>query len=54
MLVGVAPGVFAEEPYPSRPLTLVVPFPPGGIADMTGRPVAAALEKVLKGQVGVG
>lgn len=38
----------AQEAFPSRPLTMVVPFPPGGVADVTGRPTAAALEKVLK------
>jgi tripartite-type tricarboxylate transporter receptor subunit TctC len=43
----------AQEPYPSRPITLVAPFPPGGVADLTARPVAAALEKVLKNPVGV-
>jgi tripartite-type tricarboxylate transporter receptor subunit TctC len=43
----------ADEPYPSRPITLVAPFPPGGVADLTARPVAAAMEKVLKNPVGV-
>jgi tripartite-type tricarboxylate transporter receptor subunit TctC len=27
---------------------MIVPFPPGGVADITGRPTAVALEKVLK------
>ena len=40
--------VFAQETYPSRPITLIVPFPPGGVADITGRPTATALEKMLK------
>src|SRR5439155_10974926 len=43
----------AQEPYPSRPISLVVPFPPGGVADLTARPVAVAMEKVLKQPVGV-
>jgi len=38
----------AQEVYPSRPISMIVPFPPGGVADITGRPTAAALEKVLK------
>jgi tripartite-type tricarboxylate transporter receptor subunit TctC len=38
----------AQDAYPSRPVTMVVPFPPGGVADQTGRPVAAGLEKVFK------
>jgi tripartite-type tricarboxylate transporter receptor subunit TctC len=38
----------ADEPFPTRPITIVNPFPPGGQADLSGRPLAAALEKVLK------
>jgi tripartite-type tricarboxylate transporter receptor subunit TctC len=43
----------AQEAYPSRPITLVAPFPPGGVADLTARPVAAAMERVLKNPVAV-
>jgi tripartite-type tricarboxylate transporter receptor subunit TctC len=39
--------VHAQEMFPSRPVTLVVPFPPGGMADLSARPLAAALEKQL-------
>jgi len=52
-LLAVVPGAAAQEPYPSRPITVVAPFPPGGVADLTARPVAAAMEKVLKSPVGV-
>src|SRR5882672_7931042 len=38
----------ADEIFPSRPITIVNPFPPGGQADLTGRPLAAAMERVLK------
>ena len=38
----------AQEKFPSHPVTMIVPFPPGGVADQTGRPLAAAMEKVLK------
>jgi tripartite-type tricarboxylate transporter receptor subunit TctC len=38
----------AQDKYPDRPITMVVPFPPGGVADLTGRPVAAAMERILK------
>jgi tripartite-type tricarboxylate transporter receptor subunit TctC len=43
----------AQDAYPSRPISIVAPFPPGGVADLTARPVAAAMEKVLKNPVGV-
>src|SRR6185436_20086890 len=43
----------AQEAYPSRAVTMIVPFPPGGVADITGRPTAAALEKVLKQPVSI-
>lgn len=38
----------AQEDYPSRPITMVVPFPPGGVADAVGRPVAEAMGRYLK------
>ena len=41
-------SAFAQDAYPSRPITMIVPFPPGGVADITGRPTAAAMEKLLK------
>jgi tripartite-type tricarboxylate transporter receptor subunit TctC len=42
---------FAQDAYPSRPITMVVPFPPGGVADLTGRPTAFAMEKFLKQRI---
>jgi len=38
----------AQEVYPSRPVTIVAAFPPGGLADLTARPLAAALERILR------
>jgi len=53
-LVGISGGgVAAQEAFPNRAITIVAPFPPGGVADLTARPVAAALEKTLKAPVGV-
>jgi tripartite-type tricarboxylate transporter receptor subunit TctC len=46
-LVAAGPAA-ADEAYPSRPITIIVPFPPGGIADLTARPLAAALERGFK------
>jgi tripartite-type tricarboxylate transporter receptor subunit TctC len=39
------------QSFPDRPVTMIVPFPPGGIADITGRPLAVSMSKVLGQQV---
>jgi len=44
----IAPGLQAQVAYPTKPITMIAPFPPGGIADIVGRPLAAAMEKTLK------
>ncbi len=46
--MAIAGGALAQEPYPSRTVTLIIPFPPGGVAEITGRPTAMAMEKILK------
>ena len=45
-LVG-GPG-FAEDAYPTHAITLINPFPPGGAADVVGRPFAAMMEPLVK------
>jgi tripartite-type tricarboxylate transporter receptor subunit TctC len=47
-LLPLASGAAAQEPYPTRPVTIVAPYPPGGAADLTARPFAPALERALK------
>ncbi len=38
----------SPDSYPNRPVTLVVPYPPGASTDMLGRVVAAGLSEQLK------
>ena len=45
-LLVVAPAA-AQESYPAKPIALVVPFPPGGVADIVARPVADAMGRFL-------
>ena len=37
----------AQDAYPSKPVNMLVPFPPGGVADTVGRPVAEAMGRAL-------
>jgi tripartite-type tricarboxylate transporter receptor subunit TctC len=37
----------SAQSYPSRPITLIVPFPPGGLTDVTGRLVAEGMRQTL-------
>jgi tripartite-type tricarboxylate transporter receptor subunit TctC len=43
----VSATVAGQETYPSKPIALIVPFPPGGVADIVGRPVADAMSRSL-------
>ena len=45
--LAVAPAVQAQAGFPSRPISLLVPFAPGGIADLTARAVAEHMAKSL-------
>jgi tripartite-type tricarboxylate transporter receptor subunit TctC len=46
-LAACAPVAAQAPAWPSRPITLIVPFPPGGLADIVARPVAEALARDL-------
>jgi tripartite-type tricarboxylate transporter receptor subunit TctC len=43
--------VSASDPYPSKPIRLIIPFPPGGSNDIVGRLIAAKLSESLGKQV---
>jgi len=47
-LAAFAAASLAIAQYPDRPITMIVPFPPGGVADTVARPVADALSRELK------
>jgi tripartite-type tricarboxylate transporter receptor subunit TctC len=37
----------AQSTWPAKPITMIVPFPPGGLADLVARPVAEAMAREL-------
>jgi len=37
----------AQETYPAGPITIINPFPPGGVAELVGRPFAAMLARLI-------
>ena len=47
-LMMVAGTAGADDAFPTRVITIVNPFPPGGSVDLTGRPLAASMERILK------
>jgi len=46
-LVAAAGLAFAQSAFPTHAVTMIVPFPPGGLADTVGRPVAEAMSRDL-------
>src|SRR5256885_9285809 len=49
LLAALAAGAaVAQDAFPSKPITMIVPFPPGGVADIVGRPLASVMQKSLK------
>ncbi len=47
VLLAAAFAASAQETYPSRPITLVVPNPPGGMNQITAQPLAVVMEKMV-------
>ena len=45
--IALAPGPLRAQAWPERPITLVVPYAPGGYTDLTARLTARYLEKAL-------
>src|SRR5712671_150030 len=43
----MAAGVIHAQPFPSRPLKIIVPFPPGGAADVTSRVLGEHMAQAL-------
>ncbi|MEO8203444.1 MAG: tripartite tricarboxylate transporter substrate binding protein [Betaproteobacteria bacterium] len=41
-------AALAQDAYPTKPVSVVVPFSPGGISDVIGRPFVHSLGKALK------
>src|SRR5499433_3525881 len=43
-----ATPAFAQEAFPSHAITIINAFPPGGANDLVTRPIASALEPIVK------
>ena len=47
MLGGAAFGARAQASWPSRPIRVIVPYPPGGVSDLVTRAIAERLSAAL-------
>lgn len=50
-LMAAMPTVHAQDAWPSRPIRMVVPFPPGGSSDILGRLMAEQMGKLLNANI---
>jgi tripartite-type tricarboxylate transporter receptor subunit TctC len=46
--LAAVPAIAQTSPYPSKPVRLIIPFPPGGSNDVVGRMIAAQLSQKLE------
>ena len=46
-LTATVPVTHAQTTWPTKAITMIVPFPPGGLADLVARPVAEAMSREL-------
>jgi tripartite-type tricarboxylate transporter receptor subunit TctC len=51
LVLGLCTAVVASDVYPTKPVRLIVPFPPGGSNDIVGRMIGAQLGERLGKQV---
>ena len=51
VLLALAPLAHAQVPYPTRPIRLIIPYPPAGSTDFVGREVARGLTEAFGHQV---
>jgi tripartite-type tricarboxylate transporter receptor subunit TctC len=47
LLLSIAASAAAAQPFPSKPLRFIVPFPPGGSADLMSRAIAPRMSERL-------
>ena len=47
VLTATEPVAHAQTAWPTKAITMIVPFPPGGLADLVARPVAEAMSREL-------
>lgn len=48
MLFTVLAGTAAAQPYPSKPIRLIVPYPPGALTDLLARAIGERLASAVK------
>ena len=48
--LGTLPAFVFAQAYPAKPVTVIVPYPPGGATDIIGRVLAQRLSENLKQQ----